>query len=158
MPATGAAALCAIPVIAGNLLGIAISMGLLQMVNALLGSNVAGRHQAVFGYHPLVLILTLLVTVITIWISAWLPAKKLSSLRRWKRLENTGELQLKAEKEFACACIFVWHGRRIGGKCFKSTAKGSSDGILIPDILVHGVHGYAVLFYNVKDQYGRDIF
>jgi len=95
-----AAALCAIPVIAGNLLGIAISMGLLQMVNALLGSNVAGRHQAVFGYHPLVLILTLLVTVITIWISAWLPAKKLSRLTPLEAIRNTGELQLKRKENW----------------------------------------------------------
>lgn len=64
-----AAALCAIPVLAGNLLGILSSMGLIHMTNTLLGSDVPGRHETVFGYHPLVLVLTLFITIITIWIS-----------------------------------------------------------------------------------------
>lgn len=92
-----AAALCILPVIAGNLLGIGIGMGILQMSNVLLG-NGTGRHKAVFGYHPLVLLLTLLVTGITIWISAWLPARKLSRLMPLEAIKNTGELQLKRKK------------------------------------------------------------
>lgn len=94
-----AAALCAVPVFAGNLLGICISMGLMQMSNVLLGSSVPGRHEAVFGYHPLVFAVTLLVTVITIWISAWLPARKLSRLTPLEAIRNTGELQLKRKKK-----------------------------------------------------------
>lgn len=93
-----AAVLCALPVIVGNLLGIAISMGLLQMTNAMLGSDVTGRHEAVFGYHPLVLLLTLFITVITIWISARIPAGKLSRLTPLEAIKNTGELQLKRRK------------------------------------------------------------
>ena len=93
-----AAALSAIPVIIGNLLGIAGSMGLLQMVNVLLGNDIPGRHKSVFGYHPLILVLTLLVTILTIWISAWLPARKLSKLTPLEAIRNTGELQLKRRK------------------------------------------------------------
>ncbi|MCQ4690373.1 ABC transporter permease [Clostridium sp. SL.3.18] len=118
-----AAALCAIPVIAGNLLGIAISMGLLQMVNALLGSNVAGRHQAVFGYHPLVLILTLLVTVITIWISAWLPAKKLSRLTPLEAIRNTGELQLKRKKNSPVLTFLFGTEGELAGNALKAQRK-----------------------------------
>lgn len=94
-----AAVLCTAPILAGNMLGIVISMGLLQMVNVLLGSGVAGRHKAVFGYHPLVLMLTLLVTALTIWLSAWLPAKKLSKLSPLEAIRNTGELQLKKRRK-----------------------------------------------------------
>lgn len=94
-----AAALCAVPILVGNLLGIVISMVPLQMANVMLGSGVAGRHDAVFGYHPLVLALSLLVTVITLWISAWLPARKLSKLTPLEAIKNTGELQLKRRKE-----------------------------------------------------------
>ena len=93
-----AAALSPIPVIIGNLLGIAGSMGLLQMVNVLLGNDIPGRHKSVFGYHPLILVLTLLVTILTIWISAWLPARKLSKLTPLEAIRNTGELQLKRRK------------------------------------------------------------
>lgn len=92
-----AAALCAIPVLAGNLLGITGSMGLMHLTNAL-GSRISGRHEAVWGYHPLIFILTLLITVITIWISAWLPAWKLSRKTPLEAIKNTGELQLKRKK------------------------------------------------------------
>ena len=94
-----AAALCVLPVLIGNLLGILISMGLIYMMNGLLGNGVAGRHEAVFGYHPLVLVVTLLLTVVTIWISAWMPARKLSKLTPLEAIKNTGELQLKRKKK-----------------------------------------------------------
>ena len=94
-----AAALCVLPVLIGNLLGILISMGLIYMMNGLLGSGVAGRHEAVFGYHPLVLVVTLLLTLVTIWISAWMPARKLSKLTPLEAIKNTGELQLKRKKK-----------------------------------------------------------
>lgn len=94
-----AVTLCAVPVLAGNLLGIVSSRELLQMSNRLLGSSATGRHEAVFGYHALVLALTLLVTVITIWISAWIPAQKLSRLTPLEAIRNTGELQLKRKKK-----------------------------------------------------------
>lgn len=110
-----AAALCAVPVIVGNLLGIVISMGLLKMVNILLGSGVAGRHEAVFGYHPLVLAVTLFVTVITIWVSAWLPARKISKLTPLEAIKNTGELQLKRKKNSPIlTLLFGMEGELVG--------------------------------------------
>lgn len=82
----------------GNILGIVISRGLLNFINMLLGSSIEGRHEAVFGYHPYVLFITLFVTILTIWISAWLPARKLSRLTPLEAIKNTGELQLKCKK------------------------------------------------------------
>lgn len=105
-----AATLCAVPILVGNLLGIVSSMGLFQMTNVL-GRGVAGRHEAVFGYHPLILALSLLVTIVTIWISAWLPARKLSRLTPLEAIKNTGELQLKRKKRFSVsACLFGMEG------------------------------------------------
>lgn len=94
-----AAALSALPVIAGHLSGIAGCMAVLHMVNVLLGSSIPGRHPSVFGYHPLVLLLTLFITVLTIGISAWLPARKLCRLTPLEAIRNTGELQLKRRKD-----------------------------------------------------------
>lgn len=71
-----AAGLCAVPVIIGNAVGILLCKGVLQMVNVLLGKGIEGRHPATFGYHPMVFFITLFATVFTIWISAWIPAKK----------------------------------------------------------------------------------
>lgn len=111
-----AAALCILPILIGNLLGILISMGIIHMVNGLLGSDVAGRHEAVFGYHPLVLAATLLLTVATIWISAWMPARKLSRLTPLEAIKNTGELQLKRKKKSPLlTCLFGLAGELAGG-------------------------------------------
>ena len=111
-----AAALCILPILIGNLLGILISMGIIHMANDLLGSDVAGRHDAVFGYHPLVLVATLLLTVVTIWISAWMPARKLSRLTPLEAIKNTGELQLKRKKKSPLlTCLFGLEGELAGG-------------------------------------------
>lgn len=118
-----AAALCSVPILAGNLLGIVISMGLLQMANVLLGSNVAGRHEAVFGYHLLVLALTLFVTVVTIWISAWLPARKLSKLTPLEAIRNTGELQLKRKKNSPVLTFLFGMEGELAGNALKAQRK-----------------------------------
>ncbi len=112
-----AAALCILPILIGNLLGILISMGIIHMVNDLLGSDVAGRHESVFGYHPLVLVATLLLTVATIWISAWMPARKLSRLTPLEAIKNNaGELQLKRKKNSPLlTCLFGLEGELAGG-------------------------------------------
>lgn len=118
-----AAALCTVPVLAGNLLGIFISLGLISLSNVLLGSGVPGRHEAVFGYHPLVFFLTLLLTVVTIWISAWLPAGKLSRLTPLEALKNTGELQLKRKKSSpVLALVFGMEGE-LAGNALKAQRK-----------------------------------
>ena len=111
-----AAALCILPILIGNLLGILISMGLIHMANDLLGSDVPGRHESVFGYHPLVLVAALLLTVATIWISAWMPARKLSRLTPLEAIKNTGELQLKRKKKSPLlTCLFGLEGELAGG-------------------------------------------
>lgn len=118
-----AAALCAVPILAGNLLGIAISMGLLQMTNVLLGSGVPGRHEAVFGYHPLVFLLTLFITVITIWISAWLPARKLSKLTPLEAIKSTGELQLKRKRNSTVLAFLFGIEGELAGNALKAQRK-----------------------------------
>lgn len=118
-----AAALCAVPVIAGNLLGSVICIGLLKLTNELLGNGVSGRHEAVFSYHPLVLVLTLLVTVITIWISAWLPARKLSKLTPLEAIKNTGELQLKRRKKSRILMLLFGVEGELAGNALKAQRK-----------------------------------
>lgn len=93
-----AATRCAPMVALGNLLGIGISAGLLPLANRLLGDSVAGRHEAVFGYHPLILAATLLLTIGTVFLCAWLPARKLSKLTPLEAIRGTGELELKRAK------------------------------------------------------------
>lgn len=118
-----AAALCALPVLAGNLAGIGCGMGLLELSNILLGTDIVGRHRAVFGFHPLVLAFTLAVTAITIWISAWLPAKKLSEMTPLEAIKNTGEFQLKHRRNsFILASLFGMEGE-LAGNALKAQQK-----------------------------------
>ncbi len=118
-----AAVLCAGPVITGDLLGIAGSAGLIHLSNIVLGSDVPGRHEASFGYHPLVLALTLFVTVLTIWISAWLPARRLSKLTPLEAIKNTGELQLKRKRSSRfLSCLSGIEGE-LAGNALKAQKK-----------------------------------
>lgn len=117
-----AAALCAAPILTGTLLGIAGCMGLIQLINLLAG-DLTGRHPAVPGYHPLVLLLTLLLSVITIWISAWLPARTLSRLTPLDAIKNTGELQLKRQKRSRLLTLFFGLEGKLAGNALKAQKK-----------------------------------
>ncbi len=75
-------------------MGIAVSFGTIQLIN-FFAEGIAGRHEAVFAYHPLIFVITILASVLTVFISAWLPARKLSRLTPLEAIRNTGELQLK---------------------------------------------------------------
>lgn len=78
---------------------------------------------AVFGYHPLILVLTLLITVITIWISAWLPARKLSKLTPLEAIKNTGELQLKRKNNFSLLALLFGMEGELAGNAIKAQRK-----------------------------------
>lgn len=111
-----AAALCALPVLTGVLLGIGAGAGLLRLSNLLLGEGVSGRHEAVFGYHPLIFGLTLLVTGLTVWISAWMPARRLSKITPLEALKNTEEPALRrGKKSPVLARVFGIEGELAGG-------------------------------------------
>ena len=118
-----ATGLCVLPILAGNLLGIAGSMGLIQLSNILLGSDIPGRHESVPGYHPLVLVLTLFVSVLTIWISAWMPARKLSKLTPLEAIRNTGELQLKRQKNSHFLSLLLGVEGELAGNALKAQRK-----------------------------------
>ena len=118
-----AATLCAGPLLVGTLLGIAGSAGLLYLVDTYIGSDVSGRHPLVFGYHPLVLVLTLLVTVITIWISAWLPARRLSKLTPLEAIKNTGEFQLKRKRKSRLLSLLFGIEGELAGNALKAQRK-----------------------------------
>ncbi len=118
-----AAVLSAGPVLIGNLLGIAGSAGITILSNTALGNAETGRHVAVFGYHPAVLLLTVLVTAFTIWISAWLPARKLSRLTPLQAIQNTGELQLSRKKNPRLLSLLFGVEGELAGNALKAQKK-----------------------------------
>lgn len=93
-----AAILCIAPIFLGNVIGIALTFGIIQITN-IFAENIAARHEAVFTYHPFVFAVTILASALTVFISAWLPARKLYRLTPLEAIKNTDELQLKRKKK-----------------------------------------------------------
>ncbi len=117
-----AAILCALPVLLGNLLGILISMGILNGINILL-DDVTDRLKLPFTYHPLILLCSLLAAIVTIWISAWIPARKMSRLTPLEAIKNTGEFQLKRKKKSPVLSLLFGIEGELAGNALKAQRK-----------------------------------
>jgi len=74
-----ALALSILPIILGSLTGIAVSYGFIELVDTF-AKDVSGRHAAVFQYHPFLFAGTIFSSVLTVFFSAWIPARKLSRI------------------------------------------------------------------------------
>lgn len=114
--------LCAGPVLAGSLLGILVSMGMVAATNLLL-ADVEGRLVLPFGYHPLILCLSLLTTAVTLLVSAWIPARKMSRLTPLEAIKNTGELQLKRKKNSRLLSLLFGIEGELAGNALKAQRK-----------------------------------
>ena len=114
--------LCALPIPAGNLLGVLFSMGIMKWTNVILAD--VERHLVLpFQYHPLILVLSIQVSVITVWISAWIPARKMGRLTPLEAIKNTGELQLKRKRDSRfLSCFFGIEGE-LAGNALKAQKK-----------------------------------
>lgn len=100
------AALCSMPAVAGIALGVGISRIAIQIINEL-ARNVPGRIEEVWSYHPLVLLVTVLAVLLTIGVSAWIPAVKLSRLTPLEAIRHTGELCIKKRRN-SCLLAFLF--------------------------------------------------
>ncbi len=89
--------LSAAPIMAGTILGIAFSFGTVWGMSAF-AANIAGGRRMPFSCHPLILVLVLFLSILTVFVSAWIPARKLSRLTPLESIRGTDELQLKKRK------------------------------------------------------------
>jgi len=117
-----ALALSALPIILGNLIGIVISYGLIEIVN-LFAKNIPGRHMAVFQYHPFLFVVTIFSSVLTVLFSVWIPAKKLSRMTPLEAIRNTGNLQLKKRKHSRILSVLFGIKGEIAGNALKAQKK-----------------------------------
>ena len=114
--------LCTIPIAAGSLFGILISMGIMEGMNVML-ADVKGRLVLPFAYHPLILLISLLAAVLTIWISAWIPARKMSRLTPLEAIKNTGEFQLKRKRNSPIVSLLFGMEGELAGNALKAQRK-----------------------------------
>lgn len=114
--------LCAGPVLAGSLLGILVSMGMVEGMNFLL-ADVEGRLVLPFRYHPLILCLSLLAAAVTLFVSAWIPAWKISRMTPLEAIRDTGELQLKRKKDSPILSKLFGMEGELAGNALKAQRK-----------------------------------
>lgn len=121
--------LCAVPIAAGNLLGIFGSMGMVEWINITL-ENVERRLVLPFVYHPFILFLSLLAAVLTIWISAWIPARKLSKLTPLQAIRNSSGLQLKRKKHSPVLSLLFGMEGELAGNALKAQRKAMRTALI----------------------------
>ena len=85
------------PILGGLLAGTAVCYGTLQAMRLITAQLVGGREIA-FHLNSAVLAFIFLLSLFTVLLSAWLPARKLSRLTPLEAIRGTGEFQLKAGK------------------------------------------------------------
>lgn len=115
-------ALCAAPIVFGNLFGILLAMGILKGMNVLL-ADVEGRLVLPFLYHPKILAASLLAAALTIWISAWIPAGKMSRLTPMEAIRNTNELCLKKKRNSRILSVLFGIEGELAGNAWKAQKK-----------------------------------
>ncbi len=109
-----AMALSILPMLIGSMSGILISYGVIKAVN-FFASDVSGRHEAVFQYHPSIFAATVFISFLTVIFSAWIPARKLSRMTPLEAIRNTSGLLLKKKKHSRfLSCIFGMKGELAG--------------------------------------------
>lgn len=117
-----AAVLCGIPIVAGCLAGILLSLGVIEAINSF-AMNVSGRHEAVFGYHPVVLVITLFAAIGTVFFSAWIPARKLSRMTPLEAIRNSSGFQLKKKKNSRFLSFLFGIEGELAGNALKAQKK-----------------------------------
>ena len=117
-----AMALSILPMLIGSMSGILISYGVIKAVN-FFASDVSGRHEAVFQYHPSIFAATVFISFLTVIFSAWIPARKLSRMTPLEAIRNTSGLLLKKKKHSPfLSCIFGMKGE-LAGNALKARKK-----------------------------------
>ena len=114
--------LCVIPVLIGSIVGIALTFGAIQAVN-ILADGIVGRHEAAFAYHPLVFAVTILTSFLTVLISAWLPARKLSKMTPLEAIKKHGRITAKTEKKIRILALLFGTEGELAGNALKAQKK-----------------------------------
>lgn len=117
-----AAALCVVPILFGTLLGVAGGFGALSMMNLLAG-EMTGRHDVYFRYHPYIFALTVLISLLTVLISAWIPAGKLAKLTPLEAVRGNNEsVRIRRKHSRLLFWLFGIEGE-LAGNSLKSQKK-----------------------------------
>ncbi len=111
-----------LPMLLGSMFGILISYGVIKAVNYF-ASDVSGRHEAVFRYHPSIFAATVFVSFLTVIFSAWIPARKLSGMTPLEAIRNSSGLSLKKMKHSRILSYLFGMKGELAGNALKAQKK-----------------------------------
>ncbi len=114
--------LSVLPIILGCFIGIAFSCGFIELIN-IFAKDVSGRHAAVFQYHPFLFAITIFSSVLTVFFSAWIPARKLSRVTPLEAIRSTGGLQLKKREHSRILTLLFGMKGELAGNALKAQKK-----------------------------------
>lgn len=117
-----AATLCMIPALLGALIGVALGALTVRASHSLVPEATA-RHAAAFRYHPLVFAGTLLFILLTVFVSARLPAGRLSRMTPLDAIRNAGELRLKRKKRSPVLSLLFGMEGELAGNALRAQRK-----------------------------------
>ena len=117
-----AVVLSILPMLFGSMSGILISYGVIKAVN-FFASDVSGRHQAVFQYHPSIFAVTVFISFLTVIFSAWIPARKLGRMTPLEAIRNTSGLLLKKTKHSRFLSYIFGIKGELAGNALKAQKK-----------------------------------
>lgn len=117
-----AAVLCALPILSGNIIGIVLSFAAKRGIEYI-AAGMPGQLPIGFHYHPLVLILAVLLSVLTVLFSAWLPAGKLSRMTPLEAIRGTGVTGLRRKRHSPILSILFGTEGELAGNALKAQRK-----------------------------------
>lgn len=110
------------PILLGMIVGVALSYGTVRTMSAV-AANLAGGREAAFCLSPVILALLFLLSIFTVLVSAWLPARKLCRLTPLEAIRGTGELQLKRKRNSPVLAILFGMEGELAGNALKAQKK-----------------------------------
>lgn len=87
-----------LPIIIGVSAGVGLCYGFMRFIAGITGS--VRKYDLIFMYHPVIYLAALLVSVLTVWLSARIPARKISRMNPLQAIQNGRELPVKKMKRF----------------------------------------------------------
>lgn len=117
-----AAILSVLPIFLGSLLGIGACIGAMRMTN-ILAAGIETRHEATFNFPPLLFVATIMVSLLTVLLSAWIPARKLSKLTPLEAIRGTDGRPLRRKSGPGIIARFFGVEGELAGTALKAQKK-----------------------------------
>lgn len=114
--------LSAVPILFGILLGVVLSFVTVRAMGTF-AANLAGGRKMDFALHPVVLILIFLLALLTVLISAWIPAQRLSRLTPLEAIRGAGGAELMKKKHSPLLSALFGMEGELAGNALKAQKK-----------------------------------